>query len=118
LKQYVINPVSSAFSLINIIEREKIYDPGRELTVIIPGLILLCFVFFISHSTSSSWVSKNAAFSKASASGLYLISYYLGGSLGGSILESEDFCRQKRYYKKSLTYRTVDSRIGFNINRR
>lgn len=57
-----------------------------HLPVIILGLLLLCLGFFISHSTAISWVSKNARFSKASASGLYLISYYLGGSLGGSVL--------------------------------
>ncbi|KGX89678.1 MFS transporter [Pontibacillus marinus] len=54
---------------------------------IILGLLLNCFGFFFAHSTASSWVSKRAFYSKASASGLYLISYYIGGSLGPFYLD-------------------------------
>ncbi|MYL35258.1 MFS transporter [Pontibacillus yanchengensis] len=54
---------------------------------IIGGLLMNCFGFFFAHSTSSSWVSGRATFSKASASGLYLISYYIGGSLGPIYLD-------------------------------
>lgn len=49
---------------------------------VILGLLLLCFGFFFAHSCSSAWVSKHAEFAKASASGLYLTSYYLVGSIG------------------------------------
>lgn len=59
---------------------------NSNLITIIMGLLLLCFGFFISHSTASSWISQKAQVSKASASGLYLIFYYMGGSIGGSIL--------------------------------
>ncbi|TLS36582.1 MFS transporter [Pseudalkalibacillus caeni] len=54
---------------------------------IIAGLLLNCFGFFFSHSIASSWVSGRAEYSKASASGLYLISYYIGGSLGPFYLD-------------------------------
>ncbi|SFE43032.1 MFS transporter [Alteribacillus iranensis] len=50
--------------------------------VIIVALIFLSFGFFFVHSTSSAWVTTHAKTAKASASGLYLTSYYLGGSLG------------------------------------
>ncbi|SFL88340.1 MFS transporter [Salibacterium qingdaonense] len=50
--------------------------------VIIAALLLLCFGFFFTHSTSSAWVTRHAAHARASASGLYLTSYYIGGSLG------------------------------------
>ncbi|WP_240375023.1 MFS transporter [Bacillus piscicola] len=50
--------------------------------VIITALLLLSFGFFFAHSCSSAWVTKHAETAKASASGLYLTSYYLGGSLG------------------------------------
>ncbi|RSL30445.1 MFS transporter [Salibacterium salarium] len=50
--------------------------------VIIVALIILSFGFFFVHSSSSSWVTRHADKAKASASGLYLTSYYLGGSLG------------------------------------
>lgn len=49
---------------------------------VILGLLFLCFGFFFAHSCSSAWVSQHAKFAKASASGLYLTSYYLVGSIG------------------------------------
>lgn len=57
------------------------------LLAIIIGLLLNCFGFFFAHSVASSWVSGRAKYSKASASGLYLISYYIGGSLGPIYLD-------------------------------
>lgn len=54
---------------------------------ILLGLIFICFGFFFSHSVASSWVSYFATYAKASASGLYLISYYIGGSLGPIYLD-------------------------------
>lgn len=58
---------------------------------IIFGLSINSFGFFLTHSTSSAWVSKQASFSKinanASASALYLTFYYLGASLGSFYLD-------------------------------
>jgi YNFM family putative membrane transporter len=54
---------------------------------IIVGLLLSCFGFFFAHSIASAWVSRRAKYAKASASGLYLIFYYIGGSLGGLYLD-------------------------------
>ncbi len=58
-----------------------------SITAIIIGLLLNCFGFFFAHSTASSWVSSRAKSAKASAAGLYLIFYYIGGSLGPFYLE-------------------------------
>jgi YNFM family putative membrane transporter len=54
----------------------------HSLWMIALGLLFTSFGFFFSHSAASSWVSRHATFAKASASGLYLLAYYLGGSLG------------------------------------
>ncbi|MGY4688334.1 MFS transporter [Salibacterium sp. K-3] len=51
-------------------------------SVIFAALLLLSFGFFFTHSTSSAWVTRFATHAKASASGLYLTAYYIGGSLG------------------------------------
>lgn len=56
------------------------------LSIILLGLSIMCFGFFITHSTLSSWISQNAHVGKASATGLYLIFYFMGGSLGGTLL--------------------------------
>lgn len=58
----------------------------HSLWIIGGGLLLTSFGFFFAHSAASSWVSRHAAFAKASASSLYLLSYYLGGSLGSFFL--------------------------------
>ena len=58
-----------------------------SLLMIIIGFLINSFGFFFSHSTASSWVSKQATHAKASASSLYLLFYYLGASLGGFYLQ-------------------------------
>lgn len=58
----------------------------NSLIAIIAGLFILSFGFFFAHSTLNAWVSKRAKFAKASASGLYFTSYYVGGSLGSFYL--------------------------------
>lgn len=54
------------------------------------GVAIFTFGFFGSHSVASSWVGKCAGASKAQASSLYLLFYYIGasvlGSLGGKFL--------------------------------
>ncbi|BAU26868.1 YNFM family putative membrane transporter [Aneurinibacillus soli] len=58
----------------------------QNLWIIGVGLLLISFGFFFAHSAASSWVSTHATFAKASASSLYLLSYYLGGSIGSFYL--------------------------------
>ncbi|MBC8015348.1 MAG: MFS transporter [Sporomusaceae bacterium] len=49
------------------------------------GVAILTFGFFGSHSVASSWVAKCAFADKAQASSLYLLFYYLGGSVIGTM---------------------------------
>lgn len=62
-----------------------------SLFAIVIGLSINSFGFFLTHSTSSAWVSKQASRSKikanASASALYLTFYYMGASLGSFYLD-------------------------------
>lgn len=57
-----------------------------NLWMILTGLLVDSFGFFLAHSTASAWVSGRATFSKASASSLYLLFYYTGASLGSFYL--------------------------------
>ncbi|WP_438463585.1 MFS transporter [Marinomonas sp. PE14-40] len=62
-----------------------------SLFAIIFGLTMNSFGFFLTHSTASAWVSKQANRSKvkanASASALYLTFYYMGASFGSFYLD-------------------------------
>ncbi|SFX61067.1 MFS transporter [Marinospirillum alkaliphilum] len=58
-----------------------------SLWAIIGGLFINSFGFFFCHSNASSWVSRQALTSRASANGLYLVFYYLGASSGGFYLD-------------------------------
>ncbi|WP_035801010.1 MFS transporter [Kitasatospora mediocidica] len=49
------------------------------------GLVLITAGFFAGHATASSSVGRTAQHGRAQASALYLIAYYLGNSLGGTI---------------------------------
>ncbi len=53
--------------------------------MIILGLILFTFGFFIAHSLTSGWVGNIAHSNKAQASSLYLFFYYTGSSVGGTL---------------------------------
>jgi len=49
------------------------------------GIALLTFGFFAGHSLISSWIGKLATHDKAQASSLYLLFYYVGSSIGGTV---------------------------------
>ncbi|MFC5662876.1 MFS transporter [Kitasatospora misakiensis] len=49
------------------------------------GLVLITAGFFAGHATASSAVGRTATEGRAQASALYLIAYYLGNSLGGTL---------------------------------
>ncbi|WP_300273887.1 MFS transporter [Halomonas sp.] len=58
-----------------------------RLPVILAGLTINAFGFFVAHSMASSWVGRNARRARGSASALYLVFYYTGASLGVFWLE-------------------------------
>ncbi|MCX4748608.1 MFS transporter [Kitasatospora sp. NBC_01287] len=49
------------------------------------GLVLITGGFFAGHATASSAVGRTATHGRAQASALYLMAYYLGNSLGGTV---------------------------------
>ncbi|MDQ7727132.1 MFS transporter [Halomonas sp. SpR8] len=58
-----------------------------SLVLIIVGLSVNAFGFFLAHSLASSWIGRYAQGARGSASALYLVFYYVGASLGGFWLE-------------------------------
>ncbi|KGE78313.1 MFS transporter [Halomonas sp. ND22Bw] len=60
---------------------------ASSLPIILGGLTLAAFGFFLAHSMASGWVGRQARRARGSASALYLVFYYLGASLGGLWLE-------------------------------
>jgi predicted MFS family arabinose efflux permease len=50
------------------------------------GLVLISGGAFFAHTLAYSWVSQKATTAKATATALYLVHYYIGGSLGGFLL--------------------------------
>ncbi|AQQ54427.1 MFS transporter [Planococcus lenghuensis] len=57
-----------------------------SITLITIGLCLTCLGFFTAHSLTAASVSQQATHHKGSASSLYLVSYYIGVTLGSSVL--------------------------------
>lgn len=55
------------------------------LALVIGGLALLTVGFFAGHAIASAAVGRRAAHGRAVASGLYLFSYYVGSSIGGTL---------------------------------
>jgi YNFM family putative membrane transporter len=58
---------------------------ASSLPLIVVGMALMTFGFFAGHSVASSWVSRRARQGRALASSLYLMMYYLGASVLGTV---------------------------------
>ena len=58
---------------------------AAPLPIMILGIVVLAFGFFLSHSIASSTIGLLAKDAKGHASSLYHLSYYLGSSLAGWI---------------------------------
>ena len=56
-----------------------------SLIAIALGLALLTFSFFGAHAICSGWAPAVASSDKAQASSLYLLLYYIGGGIAGSV---------------------------------
>ena len=57
----------------------------ETLWTIVLGIALLTVGFFAGHSVASGWVGPLAEGGKGQAAGLYLLAYYLGSSVVGSL---------------------------------
>ena len=57
----------------------------HPVAAIICGIAMVTIGFFVGHSTASSWVANAAVGTKGHASSLYLLAYYAGSSIIGSI---------------------------------
>ncbi len=58
---------------------------ATSLVVVIGGIAVATFGFFGAHSTVSAWVGLRAEKAKAQASSLYLLAYYTGSSVAGTL---------------------------------
>jgi YNFM family putative membrane transporter len=56
-----------------------------SIVAIVAGISLLTIGFFAGHSTASGWVGLLAEHGKGHAAGFYLLAYYLGSSVLGTI---------------------------------
>lgn len=52
---------------------------------VIAGISVVTIGFFITHAVASGWVGQMAGHAKGHASSLYLLAYYLGSSILGSV---------------------------------
>jgi YNFM family putative membrane transporter len=58
---------------------------ASSLVVLVLGIVVFTFGFFAAHSVASGWVGQLARGYKAQAASLYLLAYYLGSSVLGSV---------------------------------
>lgn len=58
----------------------------ESLYAMLAGLLFISSGAFFTHSLAYAWVSHKAKTAKATATALYLMHYYIGGSLGGFYL--------------------------------
>ncbi|GAB2457658.1 MFS transporter [Jatrophihabitans fulvus] len=56
------------------------------LPLILAGVVVFTAGYFAAHSVASGWTSSRAAGHKSQAAALYLLSYYLGSGIGGTVI--------------------------------
>ncbi len=61
---------------------------AQSLGAIVVGVGLLTFGFFAAHAITSAWIGQQAAQHKAQAASLYIVFYYLGASVTGTLAGS------------------------------
>lgn len=76
----------------------------ESITMMIIGLLLISLGSFFTHALAYGWVSQKATTAKATATALYLVHYYVGGSLGGFFLI---YCWQHGAWKTVMTGASV-----------
>jgi YNFM family putative membrane transporter len=97
---YILGSISSAYvgGLAGRIGRRKLFwapiavmiagvalTAAQPLVLVIAGIAVVTAAFFGAHSVASGWVSRRAGRDKALASSFYLLFYYGGSSILGSI---------------------------------
>ncbi|MFM9269914.1 MFS transporter [Halomonas elongata] len=82
----ISQPTCMAFGILLLMAGTALTLADR-LFLILAGLTINAFGFFLAHSMASSWVGRHAQRDRGSASALYLVFYYTGASLGGFWLE-------------------------------
>ncbi|WP_321797250.1 MFS transporter [Caballeronia sp. J97] len=58
---------------------------SAALAPVVLGIVLVTVGFFVTHSVASGWVGQLAGDAKGHAASLYLLAYYVGSSVLGSI---------------------------------
>jgi YNFM family putative membrane transporter len=58
---------------------------AQALIALIGGIALITIGFFVAHGIASGWVGRMAKGAKGHAASLYLLAYYLGSSILGSV---------------------------------
>ena len=58
---------------------------AQPLWAVVGGIAMVTFGFFFAHSIASGWVGMRAKGAKGHASSLYLLAYYVGSSVAGSV---------------------------------
>src|SRR5699024_12483406 len=79
------HPIPTLFPYTTLF-RSMFITLGSSLIAVSVGLSLICLGFFVTHSIASTTVSQTATHHKGSASSLYLVAYYLGVSMGTTLL--------------------------------
>ena len=97
---YLLGSVSSTWagSLSQRLGRRKVFwalvalmGSGMAVTmfdntvIVILGLAIATMGFFAAHGVASAWVTRRARIGKAQASAIYLVAYYLGASILGTL---------------------------------
>jgi len=58
---------------------------STPLALVVAGVVVLTFGFFLAHAVASGWVGSKARAFKGHAASLYLLAYYIGSSVMGSL---------------------------------
>ncbi|MCJ2376447.1 MFS transporter [Vibrio sp. ZSDZ34] len=80
------SPIAGMITGITISFLGMLISAIESIPAMIFGLLLISAGAFFAHTLAYAWVSQKVTHAKATATALYLVHYYVGGSLGGFFL--------------------------------
>lgn len=78
-------PLAVLFAMLTLMMAGVAITLCHGLWLILIGLGVMTFGFFGAHAVVSAWIGKRAKTAKAVASSFYLLSYYAGSSIAGTL---------------------------------
>jgi len=80
-----IGPRRVLIGAVSVVALGVVITLARPVALLLSGIVIVTIGFFGAHAVASGWIGRLAVAHKGHATALYLLAYYLGASVAGSV---------------------------------